>query len=115
MKSNNQLTNLINELKKKSLDEKVNIWKRIASDLEKPTRKRRVVNLNRAEAKTKADETVIVPGKVLGSGELNHKLTVAAYSFSKSALEKINRAGKAITINELMKTNPKGSKVRIIG
>ena len=34
---------------------------------------------------------------------------------SKEAKEKINKTGKAITIKELIKENPKGSKVRIIG
>ena len=49
-------------------------------------------------------------------GDLNKKVTIAAYNFSKSAIEKINSSGsKAISINELVKQNPKGSKVRIIG
>ena len=115
MKANNKLIELVNELKKKSLDEKVKIWKRIASDLEKPTRQRRIVNLSNVNANTKDNEIVIVPGKVLGSGELDHKITVAAFAFSESALEKINKMGKTMTIKQLMETNPKGSKVRIIG
>ena len=106
---------LINELKKKSLEEKVKIWKRIAQDLEKPTRQRRVVNLSSFDTCTKENEIIIVPGKVLGSGEVNHKITVAAYAFSGSAIDKINKNGKALSITELMKENPKGSKVRIIG
>jgi len=48
-------------------------------------------------------------------GELNKNVTVAGWRFSKSAEEKINRKGKAITIQELMKQNPEGKKVRIIG
>lgn len=37
--------------------------------------------------------------KVLGDGKLTKKLTVSAHSFSKSALEKIEKAGgKAVTI-----------------
>ena len=57
---------------------------------------------------------MVVPGKVLGSGTLGHSLTVAAYSFSTSAVEAIKAAkGKTITIPELMKQKPK--KLRIIG
>ena len=115
MKTNNQLVSLIGELKKKSIDDKNKLWKRIASDLEKPTRNRRIVNLIKIAKVTKDNDTIIVPGKVLGTGELNHKLTVAAYSYSKSALDKINKNGKALSIKEMMKANPKASDVRIIG
>ena len=64
---------------------------------------------------TKEGDIVLVPGKVLSMGELNKNVTVAGWRFSKSAEEKINRKGKAITIQELMKQNPEGKKVRIIG
>lgn len=108
---NLNLVNLINDLKKLSLDQKVNIWKRIASDLERATRSRREVNLERLNRYTKANETVIVPGKLLGAGEIGHKLKVAAFRFSEKAKEKVS----AISIRELMKENPKGKGVRIIG
>ena len=71
---NNQLTSLIIELKKQSIQNKVNIWKRIASDLEGPTAKRRVVNLSRINRYAKANDIVVVPGKVLSMGEINKKL-----------------------------------------
>ena len=48
-------------------------------------------------------------------GDLTKKITVAAYQFSESAEEKINKVGKAISIRELMKENPKGKRIRIIG
>lgn len=114
-KSNEQLQSLIQELKKKSLEQDVKLWKRIALFLETPTRKGKVVNLYKLEKSVREDETAIVPGKVLGVGDLNKKLTIAAFKFSGSAADKINKVGKAITISELMEQNPKGSKVRIIG
>lgn len=59
--------------------------------------------LNRYEAGTTVDidmmiETGLVSNpkdgvKILGNGELNHKLTVKANAFSKSAIEKIEKAG----------------------
>ena len=113
---NEQLQMLIQELKKKSIDEKVKIWKRIATDLEKPTRNRRIVNLSKIDKYSKDNETVIVPGKVLGSGDLSKKITIAAYSFSEQAIDKIKESnGKALYIDELMKSNPKGNKIRIMG
>ena len=109
------LQELIRDLKILSIKEKINLWSRIAKDLERPTRIRRSVNITRINRYTKNNETALVPGKVLSDWELNKKLTIAAYQFSEKAREKINKSGKAISITELMKENPKGSKVRIIG
>jgi len=115
IKTDQHLTGLIQELKKKATEDNSAMWKRIATDLAKPTRQRRIVNLYKLDKNTKEGEVVVVPGKVLGVGELNHKITVAAWSFSVSALEKINKIGKAIQIAELMKENPKGKRIRILG
>jgi large subunit ribosomal protein L18e len=112
---NEQLMELLQLLKKTAIENDAAIWKRVASDLEGPTRRRRVVNVYKLDKYTKDNETVVVPGKVLGTGELNKKLTVAAYTFSGQALEKINAKGKALSIKELVEKNPKGSKVRIMG
>ena len=113
--TNEYLAALILRLKKASFEQKVNIWKTIARELEKPTRQRREVNLERINRVCMDNETIIVPGKVLATGDLNKKLTIAAFAFSATALEKINKKGKAMSIEELLKINPKGSKVRVIG
>ncbi len=110
------LLGLIRELKKASIEQDAAIWKRVAGDLEKASRNSRIVNLSKINRYTKENETIVVPGKVLGSGELNHKISVSAYKFSESALEKLNKAGaKAIPLSELIKENPKGKRIRIIG
>ena len=113
---NTHTQGLLQELRKTSIKEDVRLWKRIASDLEKPTRQRRVVNLFVLDRHAKDGETVVVPGKVLAEGELTKKITVAAHLFSGEAKRKITAAGgKVITIDELMKDNPKAQKVRILG
>lgn len=84
-------------------------------DLEKPSRNRRAVNLFKIEKYAKENETIIVPGKVLGTGELTKKVTVVAFNFSDSAFKKIKEKGSVVSIEELLKSNPKGKKVRIIG
>ena len=99
-----------------SIEEKVAIWKRIAKDLEKPSRKRRFVNLNKLNNVTTEGDVVIIPGKVLGDGEIQKNLTVIAYQFSNSAIEKLtNSKSKIMNISELMNKNPKGQKIKIIG
>ena len=107
---------LVQQLRKESNTQKADIWKRIADDLEKPTRQRREVNLSKISRFTKPQETIIVPGKVLGSGMLNHGVTIAAFAFSQASKQKIEQAkGKTLTITELLKQNPKGKDVRILG
>ena len=110
------LQNLIHELKKRSNEQSINLWKRVANDLEKPTRQRRVVNLSSISRYTKENEIIVVPGKVLGAGDLQHKLTISAFQFSNGAKEKIEKVGaKIIPLLELSKENPTGKGIKIIG
>ena len=91
-------------------------WSRIVKDLKRSTRQRREVNVYKIDKFAREGETVIVPGKVLSLGELSKKVDVAALQFSAEAKRKILEAkGKALTINELLKQNPEGKKVRILG
>ncbi len=106
---------LIIELKRLGRSENVNLWRRVAEDLGKPTRIRREANLDKISKYTRDKEIALVPGKVLSTGELTKKIKVAGFKFSEKAKEKINKVGKAITIEQLMKENPKGKNVRIIG
>ncbi len=113
--TNPELQGLIEELRKKAYSENTMLWKRLATDLEKPTRKRRAVNLSRINRHTSNGETIVVPGKVLSAGDLEKQITIAAYQFSKEAMEKITKSkSRAITINELMNTKDV-KNVRIIG
>tara|TARA_Y100000310_G_scaffold345827_1_gene470699 strand:- start:8275 stop:8616 length:342 start_codon:yes stop_codon:yes gene_type:complete len=112
MKSNIQTRKLVTDLKKAGKD--VSLWKRIATELEKPTRHMCSVNIMKLDKHLREGETAIVPGKVLSLGALSKKTTVAAFSFSDAAKEKINKNGEALSISELLKKNPKASKVRII-
>lgn len=113
--SNLILAKLINDLKILSTKEKSKLWKRVAYELERSTRKRREVNLYKINNYTQEGEIALVPGKVLSLGEIDKKITVAAFRFSDAAREKINKSGKAISIQELVKQNPKGKNVRILG
>lgn len=113
--TNIQLQSLISDLKHLGSKENVPLWKRLAEELSKSTRKRREVNIGKIDKHIKANEIAVVPGKVLSDGELTKKITIAAFNYSAKAKEKINKAGKAITIRELMKSSPKGKRIRIIG
>jgi large subunit ribosomal protein L18e len=109
------LKKLIEDLKKKAFDTKSDFLKDIAEKLNKRRRKRVEVNIAHIERYTNKDDTVIIPGVVIGYGELSKPVTICAWKFSKPAVEKIkNIKGKLMTIEELVEKNPKGTNVKIL-
>ena len=113
--TNENLQSLIVELKKKAIEADVPLFKRLASELERSTRSRKIVNLSRINRYTEKDDFVVVPGKVLGTGDLDHSVTIAAYKVSSSAMGKINDSkSKIVSIQDLVKNGVKGKKIRIM-
>jgi large subunit ribosomal protein L18e len=114
-KTNPRLTHLIATLKEIARENDVKVWRALAQNLESPSRNYAEVNIGKINRYAQDGETILVPGKVLGSGVLNHKVSVAALTFSESAVGKITGLeGNCMTIEELVQTNPKGSGVRIL-
>ncbi len=114
-KTNPRLSKLIYDLKAQSRKQNVPLWRDIAERIEKPARHYAAVNISKINRYTKENETVLVPGKVLGTGNMDHPVTVAALNFSIVAEELIGSAnGKCMTIEQLMQANPAGKGVRII-
>ena len=106
---------LIDALKAESRSSGVGIWRDIALRLEKAKANWAEVNLSKLERYASEGDVIVVPGKVLGSGALNKKVTVAAYGFSESAKIKIEAAGgKNLTIMELVKEMPQGTGVKVM-
>ena len=95
---------------------KAPIWRALQDELAGPRANRREINVRRLAEITKADEVVVVPGKVLGTGNLGHKLTVCAFSISETAAKKIiESGGKVMAFDDLINDYPDGKGVRIIG
>jgi large subunit ribosomal protein L18e len=113
-KTNPRLQDLIAELKSVSRDTGAGVWRDVADRLEKPRRTHAEVNLGRIERYAREEETVVVPGKVLGSGALSKDVTVAAVDFSSTARTKIEQVGDAMSLEQLVEGNPEGSNVRVI-
>jgi len=115
-KTNPVLINLIHELKKQSIEKEAPIWKDIALRLEKSSKNWSEVNLNRISKYVHEKETALIPGKVLSTGTLSKKISIAAWSFSEQAIVKIKKSGgKTMSIEELMKKSPDGKNIRIMG
>lgn len=91
------------------------IWSSVAENLGKVNRKRPEVNISDIERVAEEDETVVVPGKVLGTGRLTKEVNVAAFKVSDSAREKIEaEGGDFMFIQELVDENPDGTGVRVV-
>ena len=109
------LRRMIRLLRKYAKENDAPIWRTIAEILDKPTRKRVAVNVSRINRYTSDGDTIVVPGKVLGAGKIDHAVTVAAISFSEQAVKKIKEAGgRVLSILELVEENRKGSNIKII-
>jgi len=91
------------------------IWE-VASKYATISRKRLpAVNLSKISRTCSPKDQILVPGKVLGTGKLEHPAQIAAFSFSMSALKAIEIAGgKAMSVKQLIELNPKGKGVKII-
>jgi len=113
---NLELAKTIRLLKSKANEHEASIWEALAKKLERSRSRRCTVNLSRINRYSEEGETLTVPGKVLGAGKLNHKISVAAFSFSEEAKRKIEAAGgECLTFAALIKKNPKGKDLRIVG
>jgi len=113
-KTNPRLSSLIADLKSAARNGGGDVWSDVADRLEKPRRTHAEVNLGRIERYAQEAETVVVPGKVLGSGALRKAVTVAAVDFSGTAETKIQQVGETKRLEQALEDNPDGTNVRVI-
>lgn len=112
-KSNSEVVETILSAKKESKNSKT--WLEVASLISRPKRKQIKMNLDRIDNETKEGDNIVVPGKVLGQGELSKKVKIIALSFSESAIKKIeDNKGKFSYINEEIKNNKKAEGLKIL-
>ena len=116
MKTNVGLVTLIGDLKAQTRSNGAPLWRDVALRLEKSRSNWSQPNLSRLSRHAADEDMVLVPGKLLGSGDVSGQPNVAAYSVSTGARSKIEEAGgRVLTIRELMDENPNGKGVRILG
>ena len=88
-----------------------NLWKRVHRLSAVPARRRHSVNLYKINTNTKEGANVIVPGKVLSIGPIEHRVTIAAIEYSATALAMLKEANcKVITLKEMTKAE----KIQVI-
>jgi large subunit ribosomal protein L18e len=87
----------------------------VSKKLARPARMQLKTNLGKINEEAKEGETIMLPGKVLGDGDIDKKIKISAFSFSKSAKEKLEKNGcKFNTIKQEINENPTLKGVRII-
>ena len=113
--TNPWMKQLVEEIRSQGISEKNKFKLKLAKLLSRSERKTNPVNIGKLQRVCKENEKIVVPGKVLSTGEISKPLTVYAKSFSEPAKNKIEKAGgKTAGITELIKENPKGTGVRIV-
>jgi len=113
---NQIVLHMIKDLKQASKKNEAPIWSRLAELAIKPSSARRVVNLTRINKTTKDNDVLFVPGKVLGTGNISHKIILSSFSMSTTAAKKIiQTGGKIMTYSDMIKKYPTGKGVMIFG
>jgi large subunit ribosomal protein L18e len=116
VKTNEALVGLISDLKAQTRSTGAPLWRDVANRLEASRSNWAQPNLSRLSRYMPEDAVVLVPGKLLGSGGVQGSPVVAAFSMSAGARKKIEDAGgRVLSLRELMKENPKGTGVHILG
>lgn len=96
-----ELQAFVNELRKTGKD----FFVHIADRLEKPRRKKNEVNVGAIGNAAEKNESVVVPAKVLGGGEITKPVKIYAWKFSAEAKNKIAKAGgKCLPLSDIMKS-----------
>ena len=114
-KVNPQFQLLIEKLKAYGREHQADVWKEVARRLEAPSSNYAKVNLSRLNRHTNSGDVVIIPGKVLGAGSIDHPISVGALNFSANArLKLLAASGTVMTIDEILDGFPKGSNVRVM-
>ena len=113
---NQIVLHMIKDLKQASKKNEAPICSRLAELAIKPSSSRRVVNLTRIIKTTKDNDVLFVPGKVLGTGNISHKIILSSFSMSTTAAKKIIQTGGTImTYSDMIKKYPTGKGGIIFG
>ncbi|MBX4196705.1 50S ribosomal protein L18e [Candidatus Pacearchaeota archaeon] len=90
-------------------------WNKLAQILSGSTRRQASVNLSDIDKQTTAGDTVVIPGKVLGSGALTKKVRICALGISASARDKLkDTKSESATIADEIKINPKAQGIKVL-
>ena len=94
---------------------KKNSWQIVAHKISSSRRTRVDLNLDEIDKQAKDGDLIIVPGKVLGTGEIKKKVRISALDYSESAKEKLKNSKTEFNfIMEEIKKNPEAKGIKIL-
>ncbi len=97
------------------LAKKNKCWMKIAQIISGSKRGYAAVNLKEIDENSSEGDTLVIPGKVLGLGEVTKRVRVCALEFSESAKDKLVKTKSEIVyLLEEIKKNPKAEGVKIL-
>ncbi len=90
-------------------------WMKIAQLVSGSRKKYPSVNLDRISKESENGDIIVIPGKILGNGNLDKKIKICALYFSDSATQKIKESkSEMVKIIDEIKNNPSANGVKII-
>ena len=107
---------MVKDLKRESTKNNAPILAKLAKLALKPNSVKRTINLKRIDALTKENDVVFFSGKVLGTGEISHKITLCSFATTNYAARKIKESGgKLVVVFDMIEKYPTGKGVNLIG
>lgn len=114
-KTDERIKQTVDKLLELSRTNSSSLWRDLAKRLSGGRRRYASINLEKIDKLSNEGDTLVVPGSILGSGNLSKKLTLSSLRISQKALDKLKSAGCTYkTIEELSTENPKGSNIKIM-
>ncbi len=108
-KTNPEIIETINLAKKQKA------WLALAKIVAGAARNYSSINLDEIDKQAATGDIIVIPGKVLGIGEITKKFKICALAFSESAKEKLKKEKiESGFIFEEIKKNPEAKGVKIL-
>lgn len=91
------------------------VWSDVAKRLRKPRRVRAEVTLSRLDKVTTENQLVVVPGRIVSTGQVTHKMTVGYFAATKSALVRLKQAGvNALPLSQFLQKHGQEKSIKIV-
>lgn len=89
-------------------------WDVVAHIAALPRRKKIEKNLDEIDGISQEGDTIVIPGKVLGRGNVEKKIRICAIAFSQEAKRKLKeKKCEIVSIEEEIQINPKYQGIKI--
>ena len=110
------LESALNAAKSAAKSTKKPVFKRAVKMLSKKTNQLAKVNVGKLDSISPEGGVILVPGKVLGEGEVGKALHVGAVAYTSSAADKITSAGgEALLIKDFIVKYAEAKGVFLVG